>query len=65
MTTGMVFPRVWCSGVPTSITGLIQAQIDIANGYLADRSWQSARTGISIYLNFDPANGAPAQTPMG
>ena len=50
---------------PSSITGLTQAQIDIANGYLADSFGQSANTGISIYHNFDQTTGAPVQTLMG
>ena len=50
---------------PTSITGLTQFQVDLANGYLADSLGQSAMTGFSIYLNFDPSSGAPAQTLMG
>ncbi len=50
---------------PSSITGLTQVQIDLANGYLADSLGHSATTGFSIYQNFDQGTGAPAQTLLG
>ena len=50
---------------PSSITGLTQVQIDIANRYLADSLGQSVMTGLSIYTNTDPNTGLPVQTLMG
>ena len=50
---------------PSSITGLTQVQIDLANGYLADSLGHSATTGFLIYQNFDQGTGAPVQTLLG
>lgn len=48
----------------TSLIGLTQTQIDLANLYLAASAGRSVTTGISIYENFS-LTGVPAQSLIG
>ncbi len=49
----------------TSITGVTQTQINLANAYILASQGQSVLTGVSIYQNFDQSSGAPAQDLIG
>ena len=49
----------------TSITGVTQTQIDLANAYILASQGKSVLTGVSIYQNFSQANGTPAQDLIG
>lgn len=49
----------------SSVVGLTQNQVDLANGYINTSLGHSVTTGVSIYQNFDPTSGAPAQNLVG
>lgn len=49
----------------TSISGVTQTQIDLANAYILASQGKSVLTGVAIYQNFDMTTNAPAQNLIG
>ena len=49
----------------SSIRGLTQTQLDLANAYIAISAGHAVTSGVSIYLNVNTSTGASVQTLMG